>query len=159
MKETEIPKKSGGIIGMLIGLLMFYAIVIGCYYGYKKYKESTLCKGDTLGLFIAKAMSNPNYATWMDNEMTSRGITFEQALLEFAMANEKIFKKGEPYDLSTALDPITTCAENNTECITSVRNSRVMNACKQNIGGFRLSTLYFGDGFYNYPIPATPQLG
>tara|TARA_B100000902_G_scaffold288540_1_gene274729 strand:- start:2640 stop:3140 length:501 start_codon:yes stop_codon:yes gene_type:complete len=160
MKEDiggKTPKKSGGIIGMLINLIMLYAIVIGSYYGYKKYKESTLCTSKMKNMYLAQVYSKQNFATWVDNEMNTRGITLDEAIIEFAKAYGGMFKKGQPYDLSTVLNPIPACTEDDLECIGLVRERRIINACKENVGGFRLSTLYFGDGFYNYPRP--PPVG
>lgn len=153
MKETEIPKKSGGITSKIFGLLMLYAIVIGCYYGYKKYKESQLCKPDTVGLFIAAAFVDESFIAWASDAIDNRNYTLEEALVEYAMANEKIFKKGEPFDLSTVFDDTPTCAENDQICKDEITESRLIKGCKENVGGFRLSTLYFGDGFYNYSPP------
>ena len=48
MKDIVIPKKSiekksGGIMRILFGVILIYGLLLGCYYGYKKYKEHKLC--------------------------------------------------------------------------------------------------------------------
>jgi|TARA_B100001769_G_scaffold228207_1_gene189928 hypothetical protein len=146
----------------IIGIIVAYVILLGCYYGYKKYKEYRLCNESTVIAWIFHMMEKHNsmpdrrMATYVD-KMVRKNMTHEEAIEKFYINNESIFKRGAPYDIETPITPkdcsVPSPGKTVIECEAEARNMEVMGRCKVNIGGFRMSTLYFGDGFYNYHIP------
>ena len=166
MKDIVIPKKSiekksGGIMRILFGVILIYGFLLCCYYGYKKYKEHKLCNQTqnnawflyTLGKHIDEA------TVYVESEV-AKGVDEESALEQYMIEHEPIYKKGAPYDVETPFVP-PDCSEAARKkrwqstvavCEAQEKNKEVLKRCKQNVGGFSMSTLYFGDGFYNYPI-------
>tara|TARA_Y100000389_G_scaffold205043_1_gene262365 strand:- start:1863 stop:2270 length:408 start_codon:yes stop_codon:yes gene_type:complete len=128
--------KIGGIIFTII---IFYGILIGCYYGYKKVKEKQLCNEVAfIGIFMHA------FGKHMD-EAEEKGVKGYEEYVDYITSKEPIYKKGAPYDNETPFVNIN-------KDFSEQHGKEILKRCKQNVGGFRVSTLYFGDGFYNYPI-------
>lgn len=151
----------GGIMGNLIILILFYGLLLGCYYGYKKYKENQLCdEMQYLGWFVHTVNKHKADATVYVESEVARGIDEGAARDKYMIEHEPIYKKGAPYDIETPFVPPDCSDEARKKrsqstvgvCEVQEKNKEVMKRCKQNVGGFRMSTLYFGDGFYNYQV-------
>jgi len=151
----------GGIMGILIALILIYGLLLGCYYGYKKYKENQLCnETQNNAWFLHTVKKHLTDATVYVESEVAKGIDEEDALDQYMIEHEPIYKKGAPYDIETPFVPPDCSDEARNKrwqstvavCEAQEKNKEVLKRCKQNIGGFRMSTLYFGDGFYNYQV-------
>ena len=155
-------KKTPFIGRLLFGIIVVYVILLGCYYGYKKYMEYRLCNKSTVIAWIFHMMEKHNSIPDRRmgkyvNEMVEKNMSEEEAVEKFYINNESIFKKGAPYDIETPILPkdcsVPSPGKTVIECKAEARNKEVLKRCKANTGEFKTSTLYFGDGFYNYHIP------
>ena len=113
---------------------------------------------DKIGVLTITTSSenNPKVGTYV-NKMVEKNMSEEEAIEKFYINNESIFKKGAPYDIETPILPkdcsVPSPGKTVIECKAEARNKEVLKRCKANTGEFKTSTLYFGDGFYNYHIP------
>jgi len=173
MKDIVIPKKpiekkSSGIMNILVGAILIYGLLLGCYYGYKKYKENKLCNETQYTTwFVFTLNKHMDEAIGYVESEVAKGIDEESALDQYMIEHEPIYKKGAPFDIETPFVP-PDCSDAAREqrwqstvavCKAQEKQKEVLKRCKQNVGGFRMSTLYFGDGFYNYPIKGPEDIG
>ena len=71
----------GGIMGILIALILIYGLLLGCYYGYKKYKENQLCnETQNNAWFLHTVKKHLTDATVYVESEVAKGIDEEDAV-------------------------------------------------------------------------------